>query len=259
MISSEPAVTIVMRDSVASSVGGGIRRGYHPDLDAMVPDESNLPLLPCEQDSVSVDFPDAGLFIRGTRHYFAVLGTSNGGVLKIFDRNERAMVWNDAGYVGQDLKGRWLTTQMTVLDRPTTVKKNYVAVEAPFYIIRREFPGPWRFLLLRLLNLTVMRSITLGNWMKVFLANLLIVGKKQLPLRLKRTVAFLPEAVQIRDVVQANGPLKLDWLSYGKPFVSIHMASAKYFENEHPASLDGEQVPVEHLNEENIFEMQVTI
>jgi len=232
---------------------------YLPALDAMAPDDGNLPLLPCEQDSVSMDFPDAGLFVRSTRRYYAVLGASNGGVLKVFDRNQHALVWNDAGYVGQDSNGRWLTTQMTALDRPVTVENNSVTVEAPFYLMGREFPDPWRFILLRLLNLTVMRSISLGNWIKAVLANLLIVGKKQLPLRLKRRVAFLPEAVQIHDVVQADGSLKLDWLSYGKPFVSIHMASAKYFENEHPARLDGEKVPVESLNEGNFLETQVTV
>jgi hypothetical protein len=222
-------------------------------------DNNSLPSLPCEQDSVSMDFPEAGLFVRSTRRYYAILGTSNGGVLKVFDHDRRALVWNDAGYVGQDLKGRWLTTQLTVLKRSVTMDKNSITVEAPFYVMRREFPDPWRFLLLRLLNLTVMRSIVLGNWVKAVLANLLIVGKDQLPLWLKRRIVFLPEAVQIHDLVQADGSLKLDWLSYGKPFVSIHMASAKYFENEHPANLAGEQVPVEPLNDGNFFEAQVTI
>jgi hypothetical protein len=232
---------------------------YLPALDAMILDNNSLPSLPCEQDSVSRDFPEAGLFVRSTQRYYAVLGASNGGVLKVFDRDRRALVWNDAGYVGQDLKGRWLTTQLTVLKRSVTMDKNSIIVEAPFYVMRREFPDPWRFVLLRLLNLTVMRSITLGNWVKAVLANLLIVGKKQLPLRLKRRVAFLPEAVQIHDVVQADGSLKLDWLSYGKPFVSIHMASARYFENEHPAHRNGEQVPVESLNEGEFLETRVSI
>ncbi len=52
------------------------------------------------------------------------------------------------------------------------------------------YPDPWRFVLLRILILTVMRSIALGNWVKSILASLLIIGKKQLPLRLKRTVLF---------------------------------------------------------------------
>ena len=46
-----------------------------------------------------------------------------------------------------------------------------------------------------ILNLTVMRSIALGNWVKSILASLLIIGKKQLPLRLKRTVLFSVESI----------------------------------------------------------------
>jgi hypothetical protein len=232
---------------------------YLPALDAEIPEDIDMPLLPCEQDSVRADFPEAGLFVRGTSRYYAVMGASNGGVLKIFSRSQRTILWNDAGYAGQDKKRRWLTTQMTVLDRPITVTEDAITVEAPFYIMRRELPDPLRFVLLRVLNLTIMRSIALGNWVKGILTNLLIVGKDQLPLSLKRMVVFSPASVEVRDSIWAEASLELDWLSYGRPFVSIHMASAKYFENEGASNFDGRQVQVDELNERRMIEMQVTI
>ena len=57
------------------------------------------------------------------------MGTGNGGVLKVFDRNEKGIIWNDAGYVGQDKNRRWLTTQMTVPGRLVTVDENSIALE----------------------------------------------------------------------------------------------------------------------------------
>jgi len=228
-------------------------------LEAGCRQDIELPRLPWEEDTVKADFPEAGLFVRGSGRYYALVGASNGGVLKVFDRQRRTNLWNDAGYIGQDTKGRWLTTQMTVLGRPVTTEANSISLEVPFYGMRRELPDPWRFVLLRLLNLTVMRSITLGNWIKAILANLLIVGKRPLPVSLKRTVTFLPEAVTVDDEVTGNASLRLKWLSYGRPFVAIHMASAKYFENEHNPCFGGRQASVDLLNENKTLAMQVTI
>ncbi|MFT3892212.1 MAG: hypothetical protein QM730_11310 [Anaerolineales bacterium] len=250
--------TITVRDVDMGNLAP-LLSSYLPALDVEIPADLSAPLLPCEQDSVQADFPEAGLFVRSTKRYYAVMGASNGGVLKVFDRKQHAIIWNDAGYVGKDEKGRWLTTQMTVLSRPTTVEENSITVDAPFYVMRRELPDPLRFVLLRILNLTVMRSITLGNWIKAILANLLIVGKDRLPLSLKRTVVFSAEWVQVRDEVRNNSSIRLKSLSCGKPFVSIHMASAKYFENERTACAAGKQVAVEPLNERKVVETQVTI
>lgn len=216
-------------------------------------------LLPCEQDSVKKDFNEGGLFVRGTAHYYAVLGASNGGVLKVFDRASRKMFWNDAGYVGQDLKERWVTTQMTMLDNKIQVAEDVISLDVPFYIMRRELPSPWRFVLLRLLNLTAMLNMTLGNWVKAILANMLIVGKSKFPASLKRVVKFGGDFIEVYDQIRSDGSRKFKWLSYGQPFVAIHMASAKYFENENNVNFDGIQIPVKQLNEHQIVETQVKI
>ena len=219
----------------------------------------DAPLLPCELDFLKTDFPEAGLFIRGNARYYSVLGVSNGGVLKVFDRVERKTLWNDAGFVGQDMKNRWVTTQMTVLDNKVQIDGTSISLNVPFYIMRRELPSPWRFVLLRLLNLTAMMNVTLGNWVKAILANMLIVGKSRLPLSLKRVVKFSADSVEVSDSIRSASSFKLKGLSYGQPFVSIHMASAKYFENEGNVNFEGIQVPIEKLNEGQVVEMQVKI
>lgn len=219
----------------------------------------DAPLLPCELDSVKTNFAEAGLFIRGNTRYYSVLGASNGGVLKVFDRSTRKVLWNDAGFVGQDLKGSWGTTQMTVLDNKAHVTEDSISLDAPFYAMGRQLPNPWRFVLLRLLNLTAMINVTLGNWVKAILANMLIVGKNRLPLSLKRTVKFGADIIEVNDSIRSKPSFRLKWLSYGQPFVSIHMASAKYFENEGNVNFSGVQVPVEKLNKSQVVEMQVKI
>jgi hypothetical protein len=81
---------------------------------------------------------------------------------------------------------------------------------------------------LRLLNLTVMRSIRLGNCIKKWLVALLITPKGKAPLNLNRTVQFGSEMITVTDKIR--GRLQMRWIEFGRPFVAIHMASARYFQ-----------------------------
>jgi hypothetical protein len=182
-------------------------------------------------------------------------------VLKIYDRNTRSLLWNDGGYVGALGNRLLITTQITDKSRPYSVEKDLIAFDTPFYRMPRSQPTPFLFLVLRLLNLTVMRSIFLGNLIKGLLAGLLIRGKNKFPLFLHREVRYEPERVTIRDVLTLAKPADLRWLEYGRPFVGIHMASARYFENEFVAhgNLEGMSVLPDELLKRGSMEIEVVI
>jgi hypothetical protein len=227
------------------------------------PDEvHSLQPLPFQADHARQDFKGAGLYIRGNREYYAVLGASNGGVLKVFDQEKRSLVWNDGGYVGQLVNGKLITTQMTDLARPCEVGPSEIQFDAPFFYMLHSTPTPFQFIALRLLNISIMRSVKLGNWVKAVLVNLLISGKRTVPLILERTVKFGREHVIVTDKIKTRGRLKLLKLEFCRPFVAIHMASAKYFENYVNAASGAVQprfVDVDLLHEKGAAESRVTI
>ncbi len=221
--------------------------------------KKSLPPLPCEQEEISHDFPQAGIFIRGSKRYYAVVGASNGGVLKVYDRKKQTIIWNDGGYAGQTVRGLWVTTQMTDLKRPITVNSLDIRIEAPFYAMLRAIPTPFQFVVLRLLNLTVMRNLWLGNIIKWLLVRMLISGKKATSLHLTRVIHFDAESITVTD--HLRGGLELRWLAFGRPFVAIHMASANYFENPESAFMVSrvQNVPGLGLLAKGMIEQQVTI
>ncbi len=247
---------------------------YVTVLEADLPDENQaMPPLPWEKiakgagrgseagSEISQDFSQAGLYVRGTPHYYAVVGASNGGVLKVFDRKKQTLIWNDGGYVGQMKGGTYITTQITDLNRLCQVTPAEITIETPFYIMLRAIPTPFQFILLRFLNLTVMRSVGLGNWIKSLLVRLLISGKRSLPLSLTRVVKFESERVIVTDVLRIKGQIAMRWLEFGRPFVAIHMASARYFENFPSAAIGmtSYKVDVEKLLVSGEIERQVII
>jgi len=220
-----------------------------------------LPKLPCEQENVVRDFSEAGLYIRSTPRYYAVLGTANGGVLKIFDMSARTLLWNDAGYVGLIGKKTLITTQMTESHGDCDAAPQDISLETSFYEMPRSLPGPFQFTLLRILNITLMRSIFLGNLVKALLVKLLMRSSRRVPLSLVRNVHFGQEQVEVHDVIRLSRRIDLKKLEYGRPFVSIHMASARYFENFETAAsaLHRIDVPVGHLLQNGVQENRVVI
>jgi len=235
---------------------------YIAVFDAGLPGEESLrPLLPWQREDAARDFPGAGLYIRSNPRYYTVVGASNGGVMKIYDRGQRRLLRSDGGYVGRLDRGEYITTQMTNLNPIVEISADEISIEVPFYVMLRSLPTPVRFLLLRILNLTLMRNLSLGNSIKALLVRLLISGKRRVPLFLKRKIKLAQDQISIVDRLSLNGKLHLKWLECGRAFNAIHMASANYFENYTAVSTaeDVQTVKVEELMEAGVLETRVTV
>jgi hypothetical protein len=254
--------TVTLEDIDSGNIAA-LLSSYILMLDAvLMDDQPHFPLLPCEKDNIREHFPRAGLHIHGTKHYYSIVGVSNGGVLKVFDKRIRKIIWNDSGYVGETRKGNYITTQITDLSRAFRVTANEIEICSPFYKMQQPIPTPFRFVLLRLLNLTLMRNIWICNYIKGVLVKLLISGTKTVPLHLIRRIRFEHDKVVVNDVLTLeNGTLGVKWLESGQPFVAIHMASSRYFENI-PTALSGliaQKVDVGELQRTGEIQIEVSV
>jgi len=231
-------------------------------LDADIPcGDLSKPLLPWQREQSCQAFSEAGLHIRGNLRYYTVIGVSNGGVMKVFDRERKRMLWSDGGYAGQLGDGSHISTQMTDLTRDRSISAEEIKIGAPFYLMLHSLPTPFRFVLLRLLNITLMRHVGIGNWVKSLLVRMLISGKKAVPLYLKRVIKFTREKVIVEDKLTAKMSLPLRWLESGRDFSAIHMASAQYFQNSSvdPRAQNSRPIDTEQLLKTGSLETKVTI
>ena len=234
---------------------------YALTLQAGADRKGKIPKLPWQEGYINKDFPGAGLYIRSTPRYYAIVGASNGGVLKIFDRNKGCILWNDGGYVGQLERGNPISTQVTELNRTCRASAEEIRIETAFQEMSLSAPTPFQFIVLRLMNITVMRNLFLGNLVKRMLVRMLIRAGKRSPILLTRSIRFERKSIVIRDVLRAARKVSLKWLEFGRPFVSIHMASAHYFENytQAPSLSNARRVSVEGLNKSGSLEIETTI
>jgi len=191
-------------------------------------DCSSVPKLPRERESAAVDFYGAGLHVRSTLRYYAVVGSRNGGTLTVFDRASGHCTRDDGGYVGELGDRRQVTSQVTA-QHGVQAERESVTVDATFAELSHPVPAPSRFVLLRLLNLTAMRSLAIGNAIKRMLVARLIAPQTAVRLRVRRRFGFGEERVSIDDRFENPDRLSVTSLRGGRPFVSIHMASAGYY------------------------------
>ena len=215
--------------------------------------------LPCDAGPFSRDFPAAGIFIRATGKYYCVVGASTGGVTKIFDKHTQRLVWDDCGLLGQIARNATISTQAAAPDQGWKSDTDKLELWGNFQPIKSSLPGPGNFLVLRLMNLTVMRVGFLNELIKKMMVRLLISGGNSLPLKHTRRLEFSEDSVRIHDRVEKTGRLQVKALRYGGKFSAIHMASSRYFAPNQANAQELATLDVEALNSDGVCEYQMEI
>jgi len=134
----------------------------------------------------------------------------------------------DAGVVAHAPDGTLYSTQAQRRDNPCRLEDDTLRIVAPLTAMRRRLPTPWQFLVLRVLNLTVMRSRRISDLVKRALVRLLITGKKTTGTRNLRTLRLGPD-LRIEDDWHGD-PGGFARVRTDAPFSAIHMASQGYWQ-----------------------------
>ncbi|MBO6639977.1 MAG: hypothetical protein JJ920_19815 [Roseitalea sp.] len=161
---------------------------------------------------------------NGPSHY-TVVSISKGGVVAHFKKDEASSFF-DPGVCGR-MAGRTYSTQALQSDNEHSLVDNVVTVSAPFVELIGERPTPLKFLVLRVLALTVFLYRPFAEWTKRALVKRLITGQRLAGVTNTRTIRLGPE-IEIADTQTLAGEMEL--LRSKKPFTAIHMASAGYWQ-----------------------------
>jgi len=176
-------------------------------------------------------FPEAGIARIRRERYDAYIGTKKGGVIKVFDRSLRKLVYSDCGYIGRLHGGRIFSSQYQDNDRKTNVQPKRIEIEGAFFEISRPTMRPLRFVGFRLITLSVGRLASLGAWLKRLLVKVLIYRKQTLRICLRRVIEFDEMSVSVSDNISGQDGSRVESLSWGDIFTTIHMGSSRYFIN----------------------------
>lgn len=199
------------------------------------------PLLPFRRPGRH-DFPHAGLSVVVTGSYQAVFAPSKGGVVKIYDLNNRSQAVSDSGYWAITRDGSRVSSQSFSLDNEFSFEQGRSSVRAPFVRVNQKVMNPFMFLGFRVFSLSIGRSASIGRALKNVLVKVLVSRRKTLDVILEREVAFLEDEVTIRDRLHSANDELFQSLKLGTKFSSIHMGSSRYFQFDElePVDIDGD-------------------
>ncbi|HZZ80536.1 MAG TPA: hypothetical protein VFE62_18680 [Gemmataceae bacterium] len=185
--------------------------------------------LPCQQsDAFRLHLLLAGLIVdNGPKHY-TVISTHKGGICYHFAKSEHARI--DLGTLARSVNGVLFSSQAFAADNRVEMRPDGVVISSALTRVNLPRPGPMQFVILRLLNLTLMRSLTISDWIKRLLVRLLITGKKISGARVRRFIRFGP-ALDIRDEWETN-PEQLTLETKPRTFSVMHMASQGYWQRQ---------------------------
>ena len=185
--------------------------------------------LPCEVPG-EWWFPDAGLLIKSTPAFYAIVGLVKGGVVKIYDKAHRTLAVSDCGYVARSSSGTVASTQSLRRHSGWTRAPGTCTVETDFVPLLQRLPTPWMFLVFRSFSTTLGRAQLVAYWLKSRLVRFLMHPPRALPLRLTRQVQLGTDAVTIIDEIVAGAGLRIVECRRHEKFGAIHMGSSRYFQ-----------------------------
>ena len=208
------------------------------------PRVADNPLLPCERSDVLTHFDDSRVTVAATPRYFAVTNLSKGGVLRVFDRKKSELAYEDSGFVLETDDSEWVSHHLgeSQVDPVTDVSR--ALVKARFAAMKHEVLTPLKFMILRVLNLTVFRSIWLGALVRRMIIARLITGRRSGSWTLKRSLSFEESRVVVNDEVAPDMSVRVTFATLERSLLPMHMGSAKYFHTNEliglaPPILDG--------------------
>ncbi len=197
-------------------------------------------VLPCERTAYVKHFAGSGIAAVATAHYYAVINSHKGGVCRVFDREREALAYEDAGYIAQAGKRRWLS-QTLGFGKATDVAESSLTLETRFSEFHQLLPTPANYLVLRILALTLFRSAALGAWIRDRIVRRLMAAARPGPLTLRRRIAFAPDAITISDELRLLRKERIDAVALMRAHTGIHMGSAKYYhQSDEQAAVDGD-------------------
>lgn len=240
-----PGGLVFLEDGSASWLAKGMEQGVHllpqhidignfcPLLNAyafaawhLEKGKKSADIAPLFQGSMERLYPDAGLYLKSTEHYFAIVNFKKGGVLRVYDLASQKLDLEDGGLYGKN-GGKSFSTQSY---EPHAEFKDY-RISPTFVETNSSQPSALTTIIVRALSLSFFRSVGFGNFFKKKVVALLMTGKKKVTGSCTREFIFSDDGIRVKETIEPSS-LRETVGRMGR-FKAMHMASSGYYLKQH--------------------------
>lgn len=185
-------------------------------------------LLPFQKKkNFTKNFNSAGIFIINNKSNYSIVSYFKGGVCYSFDKNTNKNILINTGVIYQRGKSLY-TTQSLQKPKELIFQKNKMIILTPICKFNGIIPSPIKFLILRILNLTILQNYFINEIFKKILVWLLITKKNTIGFYNKRIIKF-NNNIEISDnlVPESKQIVRIEKI---KKFSNMHMSSQGYWQ-----------------------------
>ena len=205
--------------------------------------------LPFNSNKTEKDFNEAGISIRGNDKYYSITNFKKGGIIKVFNKEEKRLVFEDNGYFFE-IDGSVVTNQM-MQDTLPVINKSEIMLDACFYEVLSDMLTPAKNIVLRTLALTLFRYLYIANLFRKLLVRKAFTGKKKYNIRLNRTIKYLEKGIIIEDTITKDTRLNIDRHLLGRKAYAVKMASSNYHSDKDLIEIERKPLDIKELNDKN--------
>ena len=199
---------------------------------------------PAPAGTGSVDFPRAGIAIRKSAARVVYVNWRLGGVAVVYSRTHDR--WNlsyeDSGYLLKSIgeTGIWLT-RMPNSGELSHGSAGSLLLRVSFLRSLHDEVTPGRLIVLRVLNMTLLRFQWIADWFRKIVVRRLMGNRLAAPVHLDRRIDITDSVVTIADRfsidARADSSLRNGALYRCRRVTGTHMASSRYFQDQELAAL----------------------
>lgn len=203
-------------------------------------DDKSYQTLPFEQ-VFDKYFLESGLSVFSDDYYYVIFGASKGGVIKIFNKKTRNLLFSSVGYSAKLQNGdeystlHWITSPRVKI-HPSKEDKSFsksfsIEVESEFFrFFSNRTMSTLKLILFRIFNLTAGRVRSINDFVrKNIIIKKYLVAKKGCSLRIVRKLIRTESGFILRDDIRNIENVRISNLLEHGFFSSVYMASARYF------------------------------
>ncbi|MBN2328788.1 MAG: hypothetical protein JXR73_16735 [Candidatus Omnitrophica bacterium] len=193
------------------------------------------PPLPCEGPPFRRYFPGARILAQKTDEFYIVVNAAKGGVVKLFELPDGVLKVNNCGVIGQLSNGTTFTSQWIDEEHEVQETPDSLTVRGRCHKIPTKIFTPWKFILFRLIMLLFGGHERLAYHLKGLIRNLLMTGKKPLPIRFERCIRLLKDGIEVSTQIWLEQSVEAAGLQIGDEFPARYVPQSRYFQ---PQELD---------------------
>lgn len=205
------------------------------DAARLCPDDAVAEPMPRPMTAEMIHRPRAGLVVYRDPARVIHVHPSLGGTVVVYghtDQGEWRLLHEDSGYVLHE-SAKIFVTRVPGSGELLEIAADQVSIHAPFFQSLHAELTPAQLVVLRLLNLTLLRWSWTAEWFRRIVVRRLMTGRHALDMHLKRRVRLEDDRVIIEDeIVDPNLRHAAGRLLHCRRVVGTHMASSRYFQEQ---------------------------